>query len=129
MIRVTCAIIIRNYEVLVVQRSASMRLPLKWEFPGGKVERGETDEDCIKRELLEELNINIEVLGKMREFFYDYGDLQITLIPFLAILKSDHITLTEHVKYEWLPQEKLIDLDWAPADIAVVKELLKSRAT
>lgn len=56
-IQVTCGIILKDGKVLVAQRSEAMSLPLKWEFPGGKIVRGESEEDCLKRELLEELNI------------------------------------------------------------------------
>ncbi len=64
-ILVTCAIIQFDDKVLAVQRSKNMKLPLKWEFAGGKIEEGETEVECIKREILEELNIKIEIKEKL----------------------------------------------------------------
>ena len=61
MINVTCAIIYFNDKILVTQRSEKMKFPLKWEFPGGKLEEGESEIDCIKREIREEINIEIEI--------------------------------------------------------------------
>ena len=83
MINVTCAIIVFNGKILVTQRSEKMILPLKWEFPGGKLEENENDIDCVKREIKEELNIEIEVLKQLSNSIYDYGTFKINLIPFL----------------------------------------------
>ncbi|WP_251795780.1 MULTISPECIES: NUDIX domain-containing protein [unclassified Arenibacter] len=62
---VTCAIIESENQVLVVQRSENMKLPLKWEFPGGKIEKGESEQDCLIREIREELNIEIELMKRL----------------------------------------------------------------
>jgi 8-oxo-dGTP diphosphatase len=64
-INVTCAIILKDEKILVAQRNEKMKLPLKWEFPGGKLEFNESETECIKREIKEEININIEVLQKL----------------------------------------------------------------
>ena len=67
MVHVTCAIIIDGSKVLVTQRSEAMKRPLKWEFPGGKVNLNESAETCIKRELIEELNIEVELLERLND--------------------------------------------------------------
>lgn len=123
--RVTCGIIIHENKILVTQRSAEMKHPLKWEFPGGKAEPGETDEECIVRELKEELNIVVKLNGKLEDCFYDYGNFQIVLVPFIAELTEGIITLTEHMKSEWLMPDELKSVDWVPADVGVMELFLK----
>ncbi|TDE07787.1 (deoxy)nucleoside triphosphate pyrophosphohydrolase [Flavobacterium sandaracinum] len=124
-INVTCAIIFFDQKILVTQRSETMKLPLKWEFPGGKLEDNETEVDCIKREIKEEINIDIEVLEKLSSSIYNYGTFQIKLIPFLANFVSGEIKLTEHKEYKLLNKSELRNLDWAEADKPIVEELLK----
>lgn len=123
-IKVTCAIIVHKNKTLVVQRSETMKLPLKWEFPGGKIDFGETEEECILREIKEELNININIVSRLIPSLYQYPNVSIELIPFIAQFKNGSITLTEHKKYLWLKKEELIDLDWAEADLPILKEYL-----
>lgn len=125
MINVTCAIIVFKGEILVTQRSEKMSLPLKWEFPGGKLEENENDIDCVKREIKEELNIEIEVLKKLSNSIYDYGTFKINLTPFLANYISGEIILTEHKEYKLLNKADLLILDWAEADKPIVEEFLK----
>jgi 8-oxo-dGTP diphosphatase len=122
---VTCAIIEYENTVLVVQRSQSMKLPLKWEFPGGKIEKMEKEEDCIKREIREELNIEIELIKKLTPTNHDYEDISIELIPFIAKQIGGQIRLNEHTDFKFLKKEELTNLDWAEADVAIVKEYLK----
>lgn len=123
-IDVTCAIILFNDKTLVVQRSSTMKLPLKWEFPGGKLEPGETEEDCIKREIREELNIEIEIISKLTPSIYEYPSISIRLIPFLANYSSGVITLNEHKEYRLLSKEELSKLEWADADLPILTEYL-----
>ena len=125
MIEVTCAIILLDEKILVTQRSEKMSLPLKWEFPGGKIEQNETARNCIIREIKEELNIEIELIQRLNDNTYNYKDYTITLIPFIANFKSGDILLNEHKDFKWLEREELLPLDWAPADIAVVENFLK----
>ncbi len=124
MINVTCAIIIKDGKILVTQRSELMKLPLKWEFPGGKLNQDESEIDCIKREIKEELSIEIEISKKLNNSIFDYGSFAITLIPFVANHVSGQIKLTEHKQYKMLDKSELIDLDWAEADIPILKEFL-----
>ena len=77
-IPVTCAIILFDAKVLAVQRSKTMKLPLKWEFAGGKIELGETEIDCIKREIFEELNIHIEVKERLTPVSHQYQILKLS---------------------------------------------------
>ena len=125
MINVTCAIVYFNDKILVTQRSETMKLPLKWEFPGGKLEENETQIDCIKREILEEINIEIEIVKKLTESVFDYGTFQIKLIPFIANFVSGDIKLAEHKEYRLLDMSELSNLDWAESDKPIVQELLK----
>ena len=124
MIRVTCAIILHDDRVLVTQRSGKMKMPLKWEFPGGKVEAGEKDETCLHRELKEELNITVRILERMEEQRFSYPEFDITLVPFLVRYIQGEIILLEHNTYRWLTRNDLTGLDWAEADIPVLEEFL-----
>jgi 8-oxo-dGTP diphosphatase len=124
-ILVACAII-RDAQgkILATQRSISMSLPLKWEFPGGKVELGETYEQAVVREILEELSINILVIEKLVEVRHEYPEITVTLIPFLCAITDGQLKLNEHNAFNWINPVNLLDLDWAEADIPVVKNYL-----
>jgi len=124
-IKVVCAMISMNNRLLVVQRSESMSLPLKWELPGGKLERNESELDCILREIKEELDIEIHVTSRLTPSNFDYPNISIQLIPFLAEYVRGNIKLVEHKQYILLEKEELENLDWADADIPIVKEYLK----
>jgi 8-oxo-dGTP diphosphatase len=125
MINVTCAIIFVNDKILVTQRSENMKLSLKWEFPGGKVEKKENEIECIIREIKEEINIEIDVFRRLSNSVYDYGTFKINLIPFLANYISGDIVLAEHKDFKLLDKSELLNLDWAEADLPIVEEFLK----
>ncbi len=125
MLAVTCALIIKDGLVLAVQRGPEMKMPLKWEFPGGKIENGESEQSCLFREIKEELHLAIEVGEKLPEVVHNYPDFTIRLIPFLAKIQAGELTLTEHQDFRWLKKEELLDLDWAEADLPIVKDYLK----
>jgi 8-oxo-dGTP diphosphatase len=124
MIRVTCAIIECNGEVLITQRSASMSQPLLWEFPGGKVEAGETDKSCLVREILEELNLNVTPHKGLTPSICTYSFKTVILIPFLCSLDGGELKLLEHADSRWVGVEELLDFNWCPADIPIVKEYI-----
>jgi len=124
-VEVACGVILRGDKVLCVQRSEYMSLPLKWEFPGGKVEQNEAPDQCLIRELDEELNIQVEIFEKLSNSYFDYGNLEIILIPYLCKYLGDEIILSEHKEFLWLPYTELEFLDWAPADIPIVGEIIK----
>ena len=123
-IRVCCAIIyFQDNKILAVQRGSTMRHEGKWEFPGGKIETGESEETCIKREIMEELGIEIEITGKLVPNIHQYENFAIELIPFVARHISGNIHLKEHSKYLLLDKSQLMDLDWAEADIPIARTL------
>lgn len=125
MIDVACAIIVReDGKVLVTQRSQHMTLPLKMEFPGGKVEPGEIPENCLIREIQEELAVRIEIISEMASNQHNYPDSSINLIPFVCRIIGGTIILNEHAAYTWLKADQLSDLDWAAADIPIVRNYL-----
>lgn len=124
MVNVTCAIIKKDNVVLCAQRGPHMKLPYKWEFPGGKIERNETPEECICREIQEELNFEIKITKQLTPVMYDYGELQIMLIPFLALWVSGTLKLNAHIDAKWMSDSKLMNLDWAEADLPILKEYL-----
>ncbi|GGD17985.1 (deoxy)nucleoside triphosphate pyrophosphohydrolase [Flavobacterium orientale] len=125
MLNVTCAIIVFDNKILVTQRSEKMKLPLKWEFPGGKLEEGESEIECIKREIKEEINLDIEIVKKLTSNIHDYGTFKINLIPFVAYHLNGEVNLTEHKDYILLEKKELLNLDWAEADLPIVEEFLK----
>lgn len=124
-IEVACGVIVDKDKVLCVQRSETMSLPLMWEFPGGKIELGETSEGCLIRELEEELEIKVKIIEKVSNSYFDYGNIEINLIPYICQFLGDKIILKEHKVYLWLPPNELSLLDWAPADIPIVNEIIK----
>ncbi len=121
----TCAIIEKDGLVLCAQRSEKMHLPLKWEFPGGKIEKNERPEACLKREIKEELGVEIEVLQQLPSNFHIYSNLKLELIPFRCSLQTFEIELLEHSQIRWLLIEKLQDLDWAEADVPIVNHYIR----
>lgn len=124
-IHVTCAIIERDGRVLATQRSATMSMPLKWEFPGGKVDAGESLEECLCRELNEELGVHVNIGRSLPPTTYQYPSFAITLHPFICSIESGELTLHEHAALSWLPPHDLHALDWAEADIPIVDAYYK----
>jgi 8-oxo-dGTP diphosphatase len=126
MIAVTCAVI-RNEddEILVVRRGEATDHPFKWEFPGGKLTPEETEEECILREIEEELSMEIVICGKLTNVEYDYGHKQIRLIPFICDTLDEVPFLSEHVAYKWVKNKDLLSLDFSEADVFVAANYLE----
>jgi 8-oxo-dGTP diphosphatase len=122
MINVTCAII-RNEDnqVLIVQRGEATDHPFKWEFPGGKLVKGETEEECIIREIREELSMDIVICGRLKVVKHDYGHKQIKLVPFICDTLDELPFLSEHLAYKWIEPEDLKSIDFSEADIDVAE--------
>ena len=97
----------------------------KWEFPGGKIELGETHEKALIRELNEELNITVVVNGFLMTTFHKYKTFNLKMHVYFCSIKDGIIKLNEHNEYQWLSKENLLNLDWTAADVPIVKELIK----
>lgn len=120
-VRVPCAVIEHNGKVLAGQRSAALSFPLQWEFPGGKLEKGETDEQALYREIMEELNVAVEIIDKLPETSKDQGWREIVLVPFVCKVDTTDFILTEHEQILWLHPDDLPTLDWTEADLNVIQ--------
>ncbi|MDR2221775.1 MAG: (deoxy)nucleoside triphosphate pyrophosphohydrolase [Flavobacteriaceae bacterium] len=125
MLEVCCAIVQYKDKVLVAQRSEQMLLPLKWEFPGGKIEATETREECIKRELKEELALPVEVIGSLTAVTHHYESFSLNLYPLLCRTTTMDCIVKEHQTVQWVSWEDLSDFDWAAADIPIVEEYVE----
>ncbi|WP_343558954.1 (deoxy)nucleoside triphosphate pyrophosphohydrolase [Sphingobacterium sp.] len=129
MLQVTCAIIEHANKILICQRSASMKLPLKWEFPGGKIETGESKEECLRREIKEELHIDINIHSALTMVEHHYADFSLRLYPFVCSLKSGEVKALEHAQAIWVDAAQLRNYDWAEADLPIVEEYLNKKAS
>jgi 8-oxo-dGTP diphosphatase len=119
MLQVVCAIIIHQNKVLAAKRSTSMPHPGYWEFPGGKVEDGETPEECLHREIKEELKCRVKIQKSLPHFFYYYPNKEIEFIPFMCTLENTDPHPMEHEEIRWLNQNELEQVKWLPADIEI----------
>jgi 8-oxo-dGTP diphosphatase len=126
MLNVTCAVI-RNEEneVLVVQRGEASDHPYKWEFPGGKLTDGETEDECIIREIREELSMEIIIFGRLPVVKHDYGMKQIRLIPFICDTLDELPLLSEHIAFRWVVPKDLLSFDYSEADVFVAQSYLE----
>ena len=124
-IEVVGAAIIKEDKVLVMQRSNQMTLPGMWEFPGGKVEANETEQEALIREIKEELSVTINILDYINEASYDYDFGTVQLKVYTAEIISGQIALEEHSDGKWVTADELKNIDWAPVDIPAAKALVK----
>lgn len=125
-IEVVAGIIFCDEHILCVQRPKSKLLYIseKFEFPGGKIEEGETNRDALRRELLEELNILTEIKSFYLTVVHQYPDFELTMHSYICDVKSKELTLNEHIDQKWLTIDELNQLDWAAADIPIVNKLV-----
>jgi 8-oxo-dGTP diphosphatase len=124
-IAVVCAVIKQQDSYFIAQRSAKMKMPLKWEFPGGKVEPGESNAHAIIREIKEEFDLDIEVVQEHPYYLHDYPTFTLQLTPVEVAIKDGTIVLKEHVAYKWVPAAELFSYDFSEGDIKIVKALNK----
>jgi 8-oxo-dGTP diphosphatase len=127
-IEVVAAIICFKNEILCVQRPENKLnyISKKFEFPGGKIESGETKEIALRRELIEELNITPEISNSFLTVVHTYPDFELTMHSFICKANSKELKLNEHISSIWLTINDLERLDWAEADIPIVKKLIKN---
>jgi len=127
-IEVVAAIIKNGDLILCAQRKES---PLnyiseKFEFPGGKIEDGETKREALKRELIEELDIIPNIQDLYLTVVYQYTDFELTMHSFICDTDSMNVALNEHISHQWLTKENLLKLDWAAADVPIVNKLVQN---
>lgn len=128
-LEVVAAIIINNGEILCMQRGIGKYdyVSYKYEFPGGKLESGESQEQALMRELSEEMNLNIIITPE--DFFmtveYNYPDFSITMHSYICCVNNRSFTRKEHISHTWLRSQSLETLDWAQADMPIVKKLME----
>ncbi|WP_235838831.1 (deoxy)nucleoside triphosphate pyrophosphohydrolase [Desulfosporosinus metallidurans] len=115
--------ILKANRVLIAQRAPGENLAGKWEFPGGKIEPGETPEECLKREIRQELDVDIEVLDFFGESIFTYRSGTIKLMAFWCKWISGDFTLNVHSHIAWVNRHELDLYDFAPADIPLVEKL------
>lgn len=101
--------------------------PLLWEFPGGKIDLGETEEECLVREIREELSIDVLPLKRLTPVVHSTSIKTIELIPYICSLQGGTIHLLEHRTYEWAPYQDLQGFSWCLPDVPVVEEYLRLR--
>jgi 8-oxo-dGTP diphosphatase len=122
---VSAGIIIKNGKVLAAQRTHDDELSYKWEFPGGKQEPDESIEACLERELMEEFGVECKVSSYLGESNYQYPNKKIQLKAFIVDHVAGKFLLNVHANMKWISIDELHTLDWAPADIELVNQLIK----
>ncbi len=127
-IEVVAAIIYFENRILCVQRPKNKLsyISEKFEFPGGKIEIGESKKDALKRELFEELNIVANIKSLFLTVVHQYPDFELTMHSFICDVNTQELKLHEHIALEWLNLEELNKLDWAAADIPIVDKLVSN---
>lgn len=124
-IYVTRAIVIQEHAVLTAQRPASMSLPFKWELPGGKMEPGEAPEECVIRETLEELGLDVAVLKSLPYVDREFRGKHYRMLPYICEVTGGTLEVFEHEQAGWWPLHRLMELDWAPAEKMVMEQYMK----
>ena len=127
-IKVVAGIIFFENQLLCVQRPKNklQYISEKFEFPGGKIEYGETNEEALHRELFEELSISTNIKSFYTTVVHQYPDFELTMHSYICDIKSKEITLNEHIDKKWLMVNQLDSLDWAAADIPIVNKLISN---
>jgi len=120
MIDVTCALIIENSRVLIAQNNRDSDHAFQWEFPGGKIHSDENAQTCIIREISEELDVRIRIEKDLIPVEHDYGIKKIRLIPFICTIESGLVQLNEHLAFNWINLEELLNTDLSEADLRLI---------
>ena len=127
-IEVVAGIIFFKDQILCAQRPKNKLhyISEKFEFPGGKIEKGETEKEALQRELFEELSISIKIKSFYLTVVHEYPDFELTMHSFICEVETKELTLNEHIHLEWLTLNELQNLDWAAADIPIVDKLVSN---
>ena len=123
-VEVVAAVITANGKVFATQRGYG-DFKDGWEFPGGKIEPGETPEAALRREIKEELETDIEVEQFIKTVEFDYPKFHLTMHCFFCHIVSGELVLLEHEAAKWLFKEELDSVEWLPADLLIIDEIKK----
>jgi 8-oxo-dGTP diphosphatase len=123
MIRVTAGIIERGGKYLIARRAPGKHMAGRWEFPGGKIEPGESPEECLERELMEEFRIRVEVGAHLVDSTHDYGSKIICLMGYFTRYIDGSFHLVDHDRIHWVSVSEMDDYDFAPADLPLIAAL------
>lgn len=118
-------IINKNNQILCTLRDQGKYdyVSFKWEFPGGKIEEGETEKQTLARELMEELEIKVEIQDFFYQVEHDYPDFHLSMALYLCRFDGDHLTMNVHKSLKWVDAKDILNLDWAAADKPVSEEI------
>jgi 8-oxo-dGTP diphosphatase len=126
-IHVVAALLRKEHCIFVQQRGAHQKQPLLWEFPGGKIEKGESPQEALVRECWEELGIHVQPTHVWMETMYAYSDVRVVLCVIEATWDCALPPQpTACAQWKWQPVDRLMELEWCPADIAVVEKIMSS---
>lgn len=120
---VVAGLLIKEGRCLIAKRRVGDALANLWEFPGGKIEIGETPEECLKREMLEELQIDVEVGTFFAETSYEYEFGKFKLLVYLVSWQSGALSSTVHDEIAWVDQDTILNYKFVPADIPIAQKL------
>lgn len=127
-INVVAAAIINDQEqILCFQRGPGRSLANKWEFPGGKIETGESEETALIREINEELHADLTIIRFVDQASYDYDFGTVNMKVYLGTIKDNQFSLTEHLQAKWVHKQDLMSMDWAPVDIPIARTLSEGK--
>lgn len=122
-INVVAAIIKKNNQILIAQRLKG-DFAGQWEFPGGKIENGETSEEALKREIIEEMEIEINVEEFLITAEYNYPNFHLHMDCFICSIENDNMVLNDHSAIKWIPiNENIKNINWVPADVQVIEAI------
>lgn len=124
-LRVVCVLVMKDGKVLVAQRPPHKSYPGMWEFPGGKVEKGEKDPDAVAREIREELSIGLSGIRYLGETFHDYPEFTVDLLFYRADWSSGDLLATEHPRIEWCYPRDLERYDFLPGDLEWIRRFTR----
>lgn len=124
MIKVVCGLIYRGEKIFICRRNPEKSLGGFWEFPGGKVEPGEAERECLIRELHEELGMQVSVGRHFKTVIHYYDKFTIELISYVCQFQTATFTLVDHDAYEWVDILSLQKKKLAPADVSIANEIL-----
>ncbi|MCX7787186.1 MAG: (deoxy)nucleoside triphosphate pyrophosphohydrolase [Spirochaetes bacterium] len=125
---VSCGILQQGDKILALRRKGEKELGGKWEFPGGKLEPGETPERCLERELKEELGLQVTIRNALPPVHHTYPHRTIVLYPYVCYSLSDIGSMKDHDAFIWGIPEQLRSLDWAEADLLVLEAYIHQRS-